>query len=315
MRKAMIYFLATVVFLGLCACGGPKEVENMSYTANICGEDYSGLYTGTVIEKIPNGEGTFVCNTDTGHINYSGSWEAGKLVGSGCLEMDSYVITYTDGKIREGEFKGETIDGIPSGIGMFTTENDAGEVYSYTGEWENGQFNGEGTVKFDNDAYFTQAGNYVNGDYLPTPLQYFTALGTRGNHKYDITEDAAAFIDDNSDIFLNNSIENNELEVDQYFKYEAFAKNPEKNGGKLIKLNWLTVVQIFEYSEWGYDRTFCIARDSSHRIYYINMIGVTDDIYEGSGITVIALPLDYFTYPNTLGEKIWAVACAAVSIE
>ena len=43
-------------------------------------------------------------------------------------------------------------------------------------------------------------------------------------------------------------------------------------------------------------------------------MGYWDNIYEGSYVTLTALPLDYFTYPNVSGTSIWAIACAGVRI-
>ena len=66
---------------------------------------------------------------------------------------------------------------------------------------------------------------------------------------------------------------------------------------------------------WGSDRTFCILQDSNYDVYYVNMYGFANDIYEGSWVTLTALPLDYFTYPSVSGSEVWAIACAGVKIE
>ena len=77
----------------------------------------------------------------------------------------------------------------------------------------------------------------------------------------------------------------------------------------------LDVVQIIENDYWGADHTFCILEDSSYNVYYVNMYGFANNIYEGSRVTLTALPLDYFTYPNVAGEEVWAIACAGVIIK
>jgi len=132
--------------------------------------------------------------------------------------------------------------------------------------------------------------------------------------EYELTEKAASFLEKHPDVFVNTSTEDADVEYEENFRYEAFAKNPAKFGDKLIKVSGLNVVQIFEHSGFGYDYTFCIAQDSAYNVYYFYMLGYAEDVYEGDRITLTALPLDYFTYPNTMDQDIWAIACAAVSM-
>lgn len=373
MKKIFTLLLLAVFSIWLCACGGPKEITNMPHSAIIGDTQYNGTYTGTVVEKIPNGEGTFYFSDSTATIKYSGAWEDGNPLGEGTIEFDGYVIehndtTYTglysgetkngipngdgsfsftknddyinysgtwtagcfsgngnletnlyvinfpDGISRQGEYKGETLDGKASGTGVFSATNDSGNHYTYTGEFENGTFNGFGIRRFDDSSFNVEEGNFENGVFSPTPIQFFKYVGTSKDEEYELTEKSATFLETHPDVFINTSIEGSNLEFEENFKYEAFAKNPSKFGDKLIKVPKLKVVQIFEHTGLGYDYTFCIAQDSSYNVYYFYMLGFADDVYEGDRITLTALPLDYFTYPNTLGQSIWAIACAAVSI-
>lgn len=372
MKKTVVICLAIAMVICLCACGGPKEVTDLQYTATIGNEEYTGAFTGTVIDKIPNGEGTFTvsgpeanltysgqwengvlvgvgtldsdavsvdyngetyvgsysgeavdgvpngvgsfnASSEEGYINYTGSWTDGIFSGEGYLESDLYVVHFLGDVDRMGEYKGDVLDGLPSGSGTFTAVNDAGVRYTYTGEWKNGLYNGFGKATFDAFSNVLE-GNFKDGEFAPTPLQFFVALGTGDDDGYEITDNAVAFLEKYPDVFKNNTTENTDIEFEENFKYEAFAKNPAKFGDKLIKISGLSVVQIFEYSDWGYDYSFCIAQDSSYNVYYIYMFGYADDVYEGSKVTLTALPLAYFTYPNTAGNKIWAIACAAVSM-
>lgn len=374
MKKTVILSLVIAIVICLCACGGPKEVTDLQYTTTVGSEEYIGLFTGTVIDKIPNGDGKFVFSdssisiaysgrwengvlvgvgnleydgfvfeyngdgyvgsysgeavngipngngtvdlkSNNSYLKYSGHWENGEISGKGYLESDRYVVRFLDGVELIGEYKGDILDGLASGFGIYATVNSDGIGYTYTGEWENGLYNGTGKIEFEEPYTTIFEGNYLNGLFSPTPLQFFVALGTYKDEEYEITKNATSFLGKYPEVFNNNTIEGTDIEFEENFKYEAFAKNPEKFGEKLIKIPKLSVVQIFEYSDWGYDYTFCIAQDSSYNVYYIYMLGYADDIYEGSRMTLTALPLDYFTYPNTAGNKIWAIACAAVSME
>ena len=108
---------------------------------------------------------------------------------------------------------------------------------------------------------------------------------------------------------------NEEIGYEENFQYKAFEKNPQKYGTKLITIPSLRVVQIFEYDYWGQEHSFIIAQDGSYNVYFINIYGYWENVFEGSYIKLTALPLDYFTYPNTSGQKIWAIACAGVRID
>ena len=96
---------------------------------------------------------------------------------------------------------------------------------------------------------------------------------------------------------------------------KAFAKNPGRFGSKLITVSGLKVVQIFENEYWGAEHTKIIAHDVNYNVYYVYLYGYCENVYENSYIQLTALPLDYFTYPNTSGKKIWAIACAGVMVE
>lgn len=76
----------------------------------------------------------------------------------------------------------------------------------------------------------------------------------------------------------------------------------------------LKVIQIFEENYWNADHTLIIAEDSQYRVYYINMYGFAEGVYVNDVITLVGMPLSYFTYPNVSDTLIWAIAVAAVSV-
>lgn len=320
--------------------GLPVSVCSMEldgYTVEIAGNSYTGLYKGEAVDALPNGIGEFVFSDEKtsatyiggwesgtpngegtldysgedGYIRYSGGWKNGGFSGKGQLESDCYVVHFTDGLDRTGYFNGDVFDGIASGTGMFTVVNDAGDEYIYTGSWLNGLYDGEGVVRFK-DLSWVYDGNYEKGKFTPTPAQFFAAIGSAQG--FDVTDKSTSFIDSHKDIFLENTVGEETVEFEDSFKYEAFSKNSSQYGDKLIEINNLKVVQIFEYEDWGYEYTFFIAQDSQYRVYYCYKLGYADEIYEGSRVKMVALPVDYMSYQNTMGNTIYAIACAVVSI-
>ena len=196
----------------------------------------------------------------------------------------------------------------------FNAVNSEGTPYSYVGTWKKGLYNGYGVCHWEADDVYTQKGTFVDGEFSPTPVEFFVSKGTYPDESYTITNNALTFLEKYPQIFTDNNVSNTEIEYEQNFQYKAFEKNPKKYGSKLIVVPSLRVVQIFENDYWGYEHTFIIAQDGSGNVYYVNLFGYWENIYEGSYIKLTALPLDYFTYPNVYGDKIWAIACAGVRI-
>lgn len=288
----------------------------MDYNLTYDGQELPGKYTGSIMNKLPSGNGTFTATGGDYSFTYTGEWEDGSIAGAGTLDYDKYVVHFTDGVNREGKYSGETLDGIASGSGTFTATNDEGYQYTYTGEWLNGLYNGYGVVKFDDPEMFVQDGNFVDGEFAPTPVQFFAAEGSRSITKYTIVDNAKSFLETYPDTFIENSISSLSSElIDSETMYGQISKNPSKFGDKLIVANNLSVVQISESETWGKEVTRFIAIDNDFNIYYCCMYNVAEGVYEGSNINLTYLPLDYFTYQTTDNSSKWAIACAGVSVD
>lgn len=64
--------------------------------------------------------------------------------------------------VRTGYYTGSTVDGIPSGYGLFESQNSSGQKWHYIGQFEKGTFNGNGSSywEFDSDH---ETGIYKDG--------------------------------------------------------------------------------------------------------------------------------------------------------
>lgn len=305
-----------IVYSGCWEAGeftGEIDAEHFPFTLEWEGKEYSGIYSGTVKNALPDGTGIFDYEDGIDFIKYSGGWACGKMSGNGELETNLYAVHFTDGVNRVGEYIGETFDGLAEGKGIINLENDDKIKYSYEGQWKNGLFDGYGTVVFDNENDPKDVGTFINGEFQPTPFEYFYSEGTRACEPYNITSNAKNFLTTYPDIFTINSTDGYEIEFENNFQYNQYAKNPFKYGEKLIKVR-LSVVQIREGNYWGADHTYLIGEDSARNVYTVNMYGFLENVVKGSSVNLTALPLAYYTYPNVAGVKIWAIACAGVSI-
>lgn len=289
------------------------ELTYSGFSLEYEGKTLVGTYSGESFNLLPHGKGSFSLDDDAEFFNYTGEWADGKISGAGKLSSNFYVVHFSDVD-RTGTYDGEVLNGKASGNGVFSSSTDDGNKYTYTGEWKNGLFNGHGVTKYEDPNTYTMDGNYKDGEFSPVPVEYFSSIGTSTECSYEIIENAEAFIKNNSDIFLNNSIEGTELEVNSAFNYNAFSKNPNQYNDGLISVPGLKVIQIFEENYWNADHTFIIAEDSQYRVYYINMYGFAEGVYVNDIITLVGMPLSYFTYPNVSDTLIWAIAVAAVSV-
>ena len=293
---------------------GKGELEYSNLAISYSEHTLVGSFKGSVVDGLPCGEGAFSAETEDKYLIYLGNWVDGTFAGNGKLDTNLYTIRFTDGATRIGEFSGETYDGLAEGEGTFSTVNSEGIRYTYTGAWDNGLFNGQGIIQWDDD-WYSEKGTFVDGEFFPTPAEYFTSRGTYPDQTYTISDNAMQFLEKYPNVFMKNEVTNEEIEYEQNFQYKAFAKNPGRFGSKLITVSGLKVVQIFENEYWGAEHTNIIAHDVNYNVYYVYLYGYCENVYENSYIQLTALPLDYFTYPNTSGKKIWAIACAGVVVE
>lgn len=292
-------------------CEEKGKIKDMSYSIEYEGETLEGVYNGEVSEFIPSGNGLFNYKNEDRYFKYDGVWKKGKPSGKGNLQSNFYVVHFKETD-RVGEYDGQVSNLKAKGEGTFAAVNSEGNSYTYKGEWNNGLYNGYGEWKFYEVTYI---GNFKDGEFYPTPYQYFASLGTVKDEEYIITGNAKNFLEKYSDMFLNNSIEGYDVDYEENFSYKAFAKNQEEYGDKLIKVS-LNVVQISEYEGYGDDKmTVFIGTDYNGNVYYVTKYGYTKNVYEGSKIILTALPLDYFTYSNVSGDSIWAIMCAGVKVD
>jgi len=65
---------------------------------------------------------------------------------------------------RTGIYTGALLNGVPSGYGVFITDNSEGVKWSYTGFFEDGEFNGNGEIFWESGA--RREGIYKNGSLI-----------------------------------------------------------------------------------------------------------------------------------------------------
>ena len=115
--------------------------------------DYK-VYKGYIFNGMRHGDGKYF--DKYGKLLYDGEWRYGKLHGNGTFY--NYAI--------ENVYEGEFYEGLKHGYGksfkLEKTNNPSvyNKVLIYTGEWANGQCNGEGKL-YRNGKEFN--GTFING--------------------------------------------------------------------------------------------------------------------------------------------------------
>lgn len=320
-KLAKILPLLLIVFL-LTACGGeegPKEVKDMEYSITVNETTIGGTYSGTVLNELPEGEGTFI-SSESGVYEYTGTWAEGAITGNGKLKTDSYTMPFSNNTTRQGKYSGYVVNGVPEGIGTFNTQNPNGDKYTYEGEWKNGIWHGQGKLVYEDADAIGREGTFVNGEFTPTPLELFGYLFSL--EKTSLCDNAQEIIKNNEDLFYGEVSDISEELRDKDFNLAQFKKNPNSSIKGVIEVSNLVVVQIFEYEAKEMqcnipkdNITYFLARDWQDNVYYCFMVGsAPENIVENSNIKLSAVPLNFITYKNTANEDVWAVACAAVKI-
>lgn len=277
-----------------------------------------GTYNGEVLDGIANGQGDFTYIEDGNNFTYSGKWEKGNVKGKGYIKADKYVVHFSDVD-REGVYEGDAVDGKPEGNGVFSALNADGVKYTYTGEWKNGLFDGQGVREFDDDNYYTHTGTFENGEFTPSIIEFIKSAGDIENDEnvsYTITEKAETFIKNNTSLFPTKNADELTEFVDAELTYEMLNKNISKYGDSLVKMSKQNVISIDESEWWGKNRSTLILSDNTYsNIFYVYYNGELEEIYDNNWVTFYGLPVACSSYKNVGGGTTKCIVIYASYIE
>ena len=293
--------IAYIIILAFIISGCTSKVTNKEITIKVGEDSLTGTYTGTMTDGKPDGEGEFIHKSDDRTYEYNGFWKNGNVSKNGNLKDTKYTVNFSHVS-RIGEYSGEVLNGIASGQGTFVAVNDDGEKYTYTGSWRNGLWNGQGEWKYEDEESFIQKGNFKDGEFAPTKLEFIQYFGTGKDMNFAPTDKAVQFIKEHDNFFPADNSTDITPFLDTSIQYKNLIKNPGKYGDKIIQLKNYEILQIWEADMWGYTLTSFLACSSNYDDYvYGYYLGELPDKYEGSKINISGLPINNSSFENTAG--------------
>lgn len=201
MTRKILAGLLTAGLLWLSGCAAnapaepvPYETENETVSVSFGEQNIEGLYTGWMLEDVPQGEGTF---TTEGGLSYTGSFTGG-TAGQGDVENLPWNVTLCDIRYT-GTYTGGLEKGLPSGQGQFTGQSLLGLTLEYAGNWQAGLPQGQGHMEAEHCTALWQGtlrpGNYSGEtvDFLPHGQGQFSGQDELGFFTYTGQWAAGAF--------------------------------------------------------------------------------------------------------------------------
>ena len=296
---------ASFAFEGEWADGRPAgagKVEGLAYRICIQDREIDGAYSGEMIDFVPNGIGRF--RSEDNSVIYYGAWSSGVISGQGTLCDANYTVHFPDVD-RAGSFEGDVIDGVPEGTGVFTATNDAGERYTYTGDWQNGTFEGLGTCTYENPDVKVEDGHFSNGLYTPDMYELARYLGSGdADLTYQVSKRAESFLKSHADLFPSEQAESLEAYFDRELDLKMIVKSPEKYGDEIVCVDNMQVVQIWENSLYQHESftTMLLVDKATYKDYvYVYYPSELPDAYENDTVMVYGIPLNASSYHTAAG--------------
>lgn len=141
---------------------------------------------------------------------------------------------------REGQYTGELKNNKPNGRGTFDAINSSGQRWSYTGEFLDGHFSGDGKTTWE-------SGRIQEGKYRDDEMSgrgktiYPNGISMEGNHTKNLADGLMIVYKPNGEIAFESEFKgdiptNFDTSLCKDVPYSEYAREPEKYTGDLIKI-------------------------------------------------------------------------------
>ena len=240
------------------------------------------------------------------------------------VENETFTITGKDyddaGELytfeAEGQYSGEILDGIPDGQGTFTSQNEDGILWTYSGEFKNGVFNGKGETTWS-DTKWKEAGTYTDGLFTPNTFELFDSISATEIAPYTISERNQEFMESHLDLFpakTEAAQETMSSLIQKDMTYPMMCKTLTGLEGKLYQCESAVANQVMQTSYFGHTMTRMSCQDQDQNYYYILYNGALPDVYDRTPISFVGLPVSPSGYENVAGGTTNVIVLIATSV-
>ncbi len=322
MKISTIYivFFCAMIF-GACSTNKNTKMSVESESISIVYKERTieGVYTGELVDNVPNGEGTFEEN-NFHTFKYGGHWENGKLEGNGTLYCEYYEIKFPgESKNVVGTFEGTVQDGNAV-EGRFIAQDDQGSIYVYNGEFEELSFGGNGKVVYESGT--VHDGLFEEGEFVEIPSQkindYLEKISRSAYSKITcfhggISSKTLSFIDEWANYFgaytiwskeheSRDTVKMNKSGLSNDFDFNKCLKNNDYNT-KICRVNGSN--EVLEYDDGAeFSITNCepinsiIVRniERPNEVYMCLHFGWYPNMHHIKNVSICGLPVAHVKY-------------------
>lgn len=285
------------------------EAENLPCRVTIGNEALDGLYTGSLTAALPEGEGSFTV-TSGRELLYSGGFAAGCAVGEGTLRDSGFMLNG-----QRGLYEGSVLDGIPSGEGSFHGRSDENIDFSYSGQWEDGLYHGEGELLYDSALYYERRGHFTEGEFTPEPFELLAALGSR-EPLFSLSAAQEAYISEYAELLDASRAVPHYMEGeyrflrDNAFNYFNYVEDPAAHTESWLLFYNYIILQKREVDAFGADNR-CTVYLATNTLYkepaVLILFGDSPTLANARYLSAYGIPLGMTHYTNANGEAVEAV--------
>ena len=208
---------------------------------------------------------------------------------------------------RTGTYTGTLVNNIPNGQGKFRSKNTEGDVWTYSGTFKDGHFQGQGTIWSNGQK---EKGTYVNDKLNGFGKTYEdNILFYEGNYKDGQYNGSGKVFNKTGKVVYNGQFINRSPDkaafkaACKYISYKDLARNPDTYKWDLIKCTG-TVVQVIEGdAETQYRIAMHDDYDTIIYAGYTRRKGKSR-VLENDTVTIWGFSSGLYTYESTMGGYI-----------
>lgn len=227
------------------------------------------------------------------------------------VENETFTITGKDyddtGELytfeAEGQYSGQILNQVPDGQGTFVCQKEDGNSWTYSGEFKNGVFNGKGAATWS-DTKWKEVGTYTDGLFTPNTFELFDSLSDVEAAPYTISEQNQEFMESHLELFPSETEDAQQTMssfIQEDLTYPMMSKTLSGLEGKLYQCPSAIATQVTQNSQFGRAVTRVICLDPNYNYYYLLYDGVLPDVYDGTPISFVGLPVASSGYDNVGG--------------